>query len=91
MAGNHGGFGQTEQVNGIRHLFGLERGAQWRAAGVFLQQLLSIGKMFQGIGVYDAGALTPALPIATTGGDFSRWWPIRLERIADCQAQVTVE
>jgi hypothetical protein len=44
-----------------------------------------------GIGVYDAGALTPALPIATTGADFSRWWPIRLERIADCQAQVTVE
>jgi hypothetical protein len=44
-----------------------------------------------GIGVYDAGALTPALPIATTGADFGRWWPIRLERITDCQAQVTVE
>jgi hypothetical protein len=44
-----------------------------------------------GIGVYDAGALTPALPIATTGADFGRWWPIRLERNTDCQAQVTVE
>ena len=44
-----------------------------------------------GIGVYDAGALTPALPIATTGADFGRWWPIRLEQITDCQAQVTVE
>ena len=44
-----------------------------------------------GIGVYDAGALTPALPIATTGADFGHWWPIRLERITDCQAQVTVE
>jgi len=44
-----------------------------------------------GIGVYDAGALTPALPIATTGADFGRWFPIRLERIADCQADVTVE
>jgi hypothetical protein len=44
-----------------------------------------------GIGVYDAGALTPILPIATDGADFGHWWPIRLERIADCQAQVTVE
>jgi hypothetical protein len=44
-----------------------------------------------GIGVYSAGALTPALPIATTGADFARWWPIRLERITDCQAQVTVD
>ena len=44
-----------------------------------------------GIGVYDAGALTPILPIATDGSDFGHWWPIRLEQIADCQAQVTVE
>lgn len=44
-----------------------------------------------GIGVYDPGALTPVLPIATAGTDFSRWWPIRLERLTDCEAQVTVE
>ena len=44
-----------------------------------------------GIGVYDPGALTPVLPIATTGTDFSRWWPIRLDRVSDCEAQVTVE
>jgi hypothetical protein len=44
-----------------------------------------------GIGVYDPGAMTPILPIATTDTDFGRWWPIRLERITDCQAQVTVE
>jgi hypothetical protein len=44
-----------------------------------------------GIGVYDAGALTPILPIATIGADFDHWWPIRLERMTDCQAEVTVE
>jgi hypothetical protein len=44
-----------------------------------------------GIGVYDPGAITPVLPIATTGTNFDRWWPIRLERITDCQAEVTVE
>jgi hypothetical protein len=44
-----------------------------------------------GIGVYDPGALSPVLPIATTDTDFARWWPIRLERITDCEAQVTVE
>ena len=44
-----------------------------------------------GIGVYDPGALTAVLPIATTGADFSRWWPIRLERMTDCEAHVTVE
>ena len=44
-----------------------------------------------GIGVYDPGALTPVLPIATTDTEFSRWWPIRLDRVSDCEAQVTVE
>ena len=44
-----------------------------------------------GIGVYDPGALTAVLPIAATGTDFGRWWPIRLERITDCEAQVTVQ
>jgi hypothetical protein len=44
-----------------------------------------------GIGVYDPGALTPVLPIATTDTNFDRWWPIRLERLSDCQAEVTVE
>ena len=44
-----------------------------------------------GIGVYDPGALTAVLPIATTGADFGRWWPIQFERITDCEAQVTVQ
>jgi hypothetical protein len=44
-----------------------------------------------GIGVYDPGAMTAVLPIASTDTDFGRWWPIRLERITDCQAQVTVD
>jgi len=44
-----------------------------------------------GIGIYDAGALTPILPIATTDKDFERWWPIRLDQAVDCQAQVLVK
>jgi hypothetical protein len=44
-----------------------------------------------GIGVYDPGALTAVLPIAATGTDFDRWWPIRLDRTSDCEAQVTIE
>jgi hypothetical protein len=44
-----------------------------------------------GIGIYDAGALTPILPIATTDMDFERWWPIRLDEAVDCQAQVVVK
>jgi hypothetical protein len=44
-----------------------------------------------GIGIYDPGAMTPVLPIATTDANFARWWPIRLERITDCQAQVLVD
>jgi hypothetical protein len=43
-----------------------------------------------GIGIYDAGSLTPILPIATTDNDFERWWPIRLDETVDCQAQVLV-
>ena len=44
-----------------------------------------------GIGIYDAGALTPILPIATTDKDFERWWPIRLDEAVNCQAQVLVK
>lgn len=44
-----------------------------------------------GIGIYDAGSLTPILPIATTDKDFERWWPIKLDQTADCQAQVLVK
>lgn len=44
-----------------------------------------------GTGVYDPGALTPILPIATTDTEFDRWWPIRLDQATDCQAQVTVK
>jgi hypothetical protein len=44
-----------------------------------------------GIGTYNPGALTPVLPIATTDTDFGRWWPIRLDRLTDCEAQVTVD
>ena len=44
-----------------------------------------------GIGIYDAGSLTPILPIATTDTDFERWWPIRLDQTVNCQAQVLVK
>ena len=44
-----------------------------------------------GIGIYDAGALTPILPIASTDQNFERWWPIRLDEAVDCQAQVLVK
>lgn len=44
-----------------------------------------------GIGIYDAGSLTPILPIATTDKDFERWWPIRLDEAVNCQAQVVVK
>jgi hypothetical protein len=44
-----------------------------------------------GTGVYDPGALTPVLPIATTGQNFEQWWPIRVDRATDCQAQVVVK
>lgn len=44
-----------------------------------------------GIGIYDAGSLTPILPIATTDRDFERWWPVRLDETVDCQAQVLVK
>jgi hypothetical protein len=44
-----------------------------------------------GIGIYDAGSLTPILPIATTDKDFDRWWPIRLDEAVNCQAQVLVK
>jgi hypothetical protein len=44
-----------------------------------------------GIGIYDAGSLTPILPIATTDKNFERWWPIKLDQAVDCQAQVLVK
>jgi len=44
-----------------------------------------------GIGIYDAGSLTPILPIATTDTNFERWWPIRLDETVNCQAQVLVK
>jgi hypothetical protein len=44
-----------------------------------------------GIGIYDAGSLTPILPIASTDKDFERWWPIRLDEAVNCQAQVVVK
>jgi hypothetical protein len=44
-----------------------------------------------GVGFYDPGGLTAVLPIATTDTNFARWWPIRLERVSDCEAPVIVE
>jgi hypothetical protein len=41
-----------------------------------------------GVGIYDAGSLTPILPIAMTDKNFERWWPIKLDEAVDCQAQV---
>ena len=44
-----------------------------------------------GVGIYDAGSLTPILPIATTDRNFERWWPIRLDEAVNCEAQVNVK
>ena len=44
-----------------------------------------------GIGIYDAGSLTPILPIASTDKNFERWWPIKLDEAVDCQAQGTCQ
>jgi hypothetical protein len=44
-----------------------------------------------GVGIYEAGSLTPILPIATTDTNFERWWPIRLDETVNCQAQVHVK
>ena len=42
MAGNHGGFGQAEQVHGIGDVLRRERWAERRAACVFGQKLLAV-------------------------------------------------
>ena len=44
-----------------------------------------------GVGIYEAGSLTPVLPIAMTDRNFERWWPIKLDEAVDCQARVAVK
>jgi hypothetical protein len=39
-----------------------------------------------GTGIYDPATLTPILPFAERGGDFSRWWPLTVDPRTDCQA-----
>lgn len=44
-----------------------------------------------GTGMYYPETLRPILAIAATGGDFARWWPMRIDEPTDCQAQVVVK
>jgi hypothetical protein len=43
-----------------------------------------------GTGMYYAETLRPILAIAASDDDFARWWPMRVDRPTDCEAQVTV-
>jgi hypothetical protein len=42
-----------------------------------------------GTGIYEPGTVTPILPFAQRGGDFSRWWPLAVDPRTDCQAPLT--
>ena len=37
-----------------------------------------------GVGVYEAGTLTPILVIGTTDGNLDGWWPLRFNAAEDC-------
>ena len=37
-----------------------------------------------GVGVYEAGTLTPILIVGGTDTNFDRWWPLRFDAAADC-------
>ena len=52
MAGNHPSLGQTEEVYGIAHVFRSEHWAERGTAREFIQQLLAMRKVFQGISVH---------------------------------------
>lgn len=42
-----------------------------------------------GVGVYEAGTLTPILVIATTDENLDRWWPLQFNAATDCVGLVT--
>jgi hypothetical protein len=55
------------------------------------QELLPPQPEHGGVGVYDPAALRPILPIASTDGDFARWWPMSLAQNTDCKADLLVK
>jgi hypothetical protein len=54
------------------------------------QDLLPDHPEHAGIGVYDPGAFGAVLPIAATDDSPHGWWPILLDQVGDCQAQLVV-
>ena len=40
---------------------------------------------------FDPAALSPAVLVATTDGDFESWYPIRVQQESDCLAPITVQ
>jgi hypothetical protein len=43
-----------------------------------------------GIGVYDPGLLSPALPVGATAGSFAGVWPIVFDKDRDCEAPIAL-
>jgi len=41
-----------------------------------------------GVGVYEAGTLTPILIVGATDANFDRWWPLRFNAATDCVGTV---
>jgi len=41
--------------------------------------------------VFDPAALSPAVLVASTHGDFDSWYPIRVDQASDCLAPITVQ
>ena len=41
-----------------------------------------------GVGIYEAGTLTPILIIGTTDENLERWWPLRFNAASDCVGTV---
>jgi hypothetical protein len=60
----------------------------------FLEMRRDLIPMFPehaGTGLYDPRTLTPVLPLALNHADFSRWWPLIIDRATDCQAPLRAE
>ncbi len=43
-----------------------------------------------GAGTYEPNLQSPVLPIGATDADFTAWWPMTVDQLVDCQAQLTV-
>jgi hypothetical protein len=57
----------------------------------FRQQLTPLFPEHAGAGIFDPPALRLILAVASTDGDFARWWPIAFEPQADCRASIQVK